>query len=1422
MWKLLASKQHFIDQAMSGDPNLREVEDLDNVSLLDQAAALVAEDPRVMQLAGARADAARMERLQLAHEEQRMRFRKQFRDADATILFYEQRLADADKAAAKVQDLSGDKFKAKAGTQTYTERVKWGEMLLGIAKNLAAKQEPSQTIGEISGFPVRLVSNTKAGETYTWHVMLDTPLQTLLIDKASEPPIGIAMRAQNAVADTLRAPAAMREAIAQARAQQDAVRERLTAPFPMAGMLADKLREIRDLEAQLAAGPAGEALDEESAIGAAASGMVPPIVMSRGEGGPGISMSRAQRVADRIKAALPGLPPIRVMASPRQLGNDGADAQLLAFLRGRGAEGNVHAALHDGTIYLFADHLRDEAQVEHVLAEHEAGHVGLRGLLGDDLVPRMRAIFQQNKDLRQRVAAMLEKNDGMSLAEAVEEVLVDTPSADLAKLRGWRAVVGRMVRWLADHGFELTAARLARWLKGTLGEQEQADLYAANLVRAAREFVTRQRAVTAADTRLSSAATAAPAPAPEQPKTARERADEIIARVARTPAPVDAAARLLTRITGTAWAASQAYDLGAKLLDRITPEAVKAGVVSDYGVPEAVIDQRAMMQGRQRQALRGAGALLEKLATLTRAESRIAYEWMNMDGSDPRAYLSMMQGLPEESVKVLQEVQQLIDSLSKEAVRLGQLEPEAFERHRFAYLRRSYAKHTAELTSGDKARRQRAISILGDQYKGRGMVQSVAMDRVKAVAPEWWQRKLQAGKADTALKGQRFERLERRAPAGAGTAAMPDVGQRQEKQRILEVHYWPAGEKRPAMYADWDSAGTWEVRDTKGGNLVMWRDFTKDERERMGEIDEARFAIAKTLQGMIHDVEVGRYLEYLAQHHAKPEPPDGAPTAGHGESVTKGGRVKQSWLEPFKPGEWVQIPETMIPGTNVARYGKLAGQWVEGPIWNDLRQIGGARIGPEWWQTALSLWKTSKTALSPAVHTNNVMSNFVMADWHGVSAGHVAKALSVMLAASNRKGVASLGIRDREAAREVLARYEDSGGAIGSWVTQEIKDEQLEPIVEALRRELAATEMGKEELGVYAAMQHMLHARFPAALEALRGSTSAAKAKAAAGVLMDLYQAEDDVFRLAAWLKAKEEGATDQAAGKVARKSFLDYSINAPWIQAMRSTAFPFISFTYRAVPMLLETAGKNPHKLLKLMALAGGLNALGVMIGGGGDDKERKLLPEEKAGGIWGMVPKLIRMPWNDAHGSPVYLDIRRWIPVGDVVDVAQGHAAVPLLPAMYPGGPLAVLGELVVNKSMFTGKPITLETDTALEKARKVTDHLWKAFAPNLLGVPGTYATTGVVESIEGRTDKFGREMSTAQASSVGVKLGSYPADVLRNNLMARQRAELAEVDRVIGELKRQRQTNRISAEEFEKGMQAQQAKKLRLRTELAEKMN
>ena len=130
--------------------------------------------------------------------------------------------------------------------------------------------------------------------------------------------------------------------------------------------------------------------------------------------------------------------------------------------------------------------------------------------------------------------------------------------------------------------------------------------------------------------------------------------------------------------------------------------------------------------------------------------------------------------------------------------------------------------------------------------------------------------------------------------------------------------------------------------------------------------------------------------------------------------------------------------------------------------------------------------------------------------------------------------------------------------------------------------------------------------------------------------------------------------------------------------------------------------------------------------------------------------------------------------------------------------------------------------ETDTKGEQASKLVDYLWKAYMPNLLGVPGTYATTGVSDAVKGRTDAFGREMSVAQAvaSSMGVKLGSYPVDVMRKNLQAKAQAEMREIDANISQLKRQRQTNRIDAEEFQAEVQRQQEKKRQIMRKLAEK--
>jgi N12 class adenine-specific DNA methylase len=891
-------------------------------------------------------------------------------------------------------------------------------------------------------------------------------------------------------------------------------------------------------------------------------------------------------------------------------------------------------------------------------------------------------------------------------------------------------------------------------------------------------------------TRFSRTNQPEPTAQPDLRTSSLKRVEEILRRKASGETITDKVFRLPMQALGVTKATAMAGDVVRKIAGA-APESVKAGVISDYGLPKDVIDERDAMFGHQRKQLRGVGELMERMAGMTREESRIAYEWLNNRDAD-----DLLEQLPEKSRGDMIGIKQQIDALGQEAVSLGLLSADAYESHKNAYVHRSYRKWDIDSTKGERKTRSRAQQILGEQFKARGLTELAPMQRVQNTNPVFWKRKLKTGKADADLKGEEFIRFERRKKP-VGTAAL-DGMEAQQPGKVVEVQYWPKAEPVPARYGAWHEAGTFTVRGTKGDSLVMHRDWTKAEREKMGEIDEARYAIAKTFHQMIHDIEVAKYLRYVAGHHGKETPPVGVrPT-----------EAKETLLATFGKDDWVEVPRTTVSGTSVLKFGALAGLYVPGPIWNDIRQVTAARYQPlgETYATILKAWKLSKTALSPGVHINNIMANFVMADWHDVRAADVLEALSYVVRSND------------PAHKELLGRFEDAGGTQGMYILSEIQRDQLAPLIEQLRAEVNKAGEMHGMVGASAALQSMLHGRMKDAYEIARGAKAGQLSAAAVKKLMDLYQAEDTVFRLAAFIKAKREGLTDQAAGKIARRSFLDYQINAPWIQVMRQTALPFISFTYRAVPMLLKTIETKPWKIAKLAAFAGLLNALGYAMSGGDEDKERRYMPKEKAGKVWGMVPKLIRMPWNDGHDNPVFLDIRRWIPVGDVFDIGQNHAALPLIPVAIPGGPIALLAELLANKSQFTGRPITKETDTLGESAAAVADHLYKAFAPNIILLPGTYAADGAYNAARGRTDTFGREQSVgmAMASGFGVKLGAYPTDELRRNASIRVRGQLSEIDRGIRALVRERSRNGMTDAELADKIEAANMKRRRVMEE------
>lgn len=837
-----------------------------------------------------------------------------------------------------------------------------------------------------------------------------------------------------------------------------------------------------------------------------------------------------------------------------------------------------------------------------------------------------------------------------------------------------------------------------------------------------------------------------------------------------------------------------------------TWERAKAGLVDQYGLPEDVKDQRAAMQGRMRAGVRSSKHAIDALANLTRAESRVLYEYVNGDRS--RADL-LKENLPEESVRIIDLYQRVADEMGQEAVRLGQLNPDAFERHRWAYVHRSYQKHVLDMPEQAKVERSRALKIRGEQYKGRGMSQAVPMKAIQNIAPAWWGRKLQEGKGDTGLRGQEFIRFDRRAAVGEGTADLEGFGPLGRRGRILETHYWPAGEPVPAMYGAWErDAAPWTVRDTKSGNLIVARDFTHGERQAMGEVDEIRYGMAATLHRMIHDIEVGRMLEYLAVHHGKTDE-----TLPRDAKLATDTSRMLSMTRAYTPDEWVLVPESKIPGTSARAYGALAGMYVPGPIWNDVRQIVNTNIYPlgQTYADLLRAWKLSKTALSLPVHMNNVMSNVLMADFHDVTAKDVLAALEVMRH------------RDRPENALVLERFEDAGGSEGLYNLTELQKETIQPLIDQLRAEVDAIDPAQGLTRVSSIVALITQLRFREAF------TLAAQSKAGKGgafvrdKLVKAYENEDMVFRLAAFIRAKGDGSSDVEAGRQARQSFLDYQINAPWVNLMRSTAFPFISFTYRALPMMLHTAKTKPWKIAKWGGIMGLLNLIGYAASGGDEDKERRLLPEEVAGRTILGSPKLLRMPWNDEHESPVFLDVRRWIPVGDLVDWGQTHSVVPFFPQLMPSGPAGLFAELALNKSAFTGKEITQETDTAAEKAGKVADYLYKAFAPNTPGVPFAYSTEKILSAGGGKTDAFGREQSIAQAaaSSVGVKLASYPPDVLQRNAVIQFRARDAEIKANAAKLGRELQRKGIDPEEYEAKLQRQVQKRIDLQQEMAKKM-
>ena len=268
--------------------------------------------------------------------------------------------------------------------------------------------------------------------------------------------------------------------------------------------------------------------------------------------------------------------------------------------------------------------------------------------------------------------------------------------------------------------------------------------------------------------------------------------------------------------------------------------------------------------------------------------------------------------------------------------------------------------------------------------------------------------------------------------------------------------------------------------------------------------------------------------------------------------------------------------------------------------------------------------------------------------------------------------------------------------------------------------------------------------------------------------LTDWYRFEDAVFRLSVFQDRLSKGWKIQDAALDARKSFVDYNIDAPAINWMRNTITPFLAYTYRIIPILGETAILRPWKYAKYAALGYGLNQMGNVVGGGDEEAERAVMPERKQGKFLNMdfLPyRNIKIPFPPGKDkAPYYMDFTRFVPGGDILDL---NGTLPGVPApLQPSGGLAgdVLFPLA-GWDLFRQEKIKGLTGITGEDWEVKGKTILSKLIPNIPLIPGGLSTKKIESTRKGMESPFRPDQTefVSIAQSLGFKIEKAQMDKL-----------------------------------------------------------
>lgn len=484
----------------------------------------------------------------------------------------------------------------------------------------------------------------------------------------------------------------------------------------------------------------------------------------------------------------------------------------------------------------------------------------------------------------------------------------------------------------------------------------------------------------------------------------------------------------------------------------------------------------------------------------------------------------------------------------------------------------------------------------------------------------------------------------------------------------------------------WKSEGLIKISH-EDGKYTISRDYSTTERERMGEITKASIAIPNTIMRMTILLEHTKFLKNVSENVGE-------------KFITED-------KEFARANNFKQLP-------NYPKYGALAGKFVRKDIYRDIEGVysdierGGLYDS---WLKYLSLWKASKTVFNPAAHFNNFSSNMFIKYGLGISP------LDKM--ETSRKVLKALEQYEQLEVKEAKGTLTDSEVKR----MESLKADKYFQMGMELRD---AGNLGKSQL---------LDIKRGFEKEGVQEESNNPLVKGVKGVAKkaeDLYQYEDVINRLSAYIAMKDKGLETKDAMNIIDKLFPDYSKPMPtaWRVLRDSGISPFISWSYYTLPSIAKIMKANPERALGAFGMVAALSfastlASTVYNGGTTEDAVKAFLniPEDAIGR---------RIPIYSNGKETTTLKVDRIIPgmdlvaplIGGITGAYQGyresheigHTAMKSLQGAYTGlgntvrsyvgGPTVnAMAFNTIGKDSYTGNDIV--NKDASDKMR-----LWQSF--------------------------------------------------------------------------------------------------------------